>query len=78
MSIMITADSKDLEIISDTILVMQYLLINPHIIPSDDQVQLTNVDIAKAYDYYIKIYDLLTTAGMTLKDYNEAMSHDFD
>lgn len=78
MSVMITADSKDLEIISDTILIMQYLLTNPDIVPTDDQVQLTNVDIVKAYDYYVKIYNLLTTTGMTLKDYNEAMLHNSD
>lgn len=74
ISIMITAEPKDLEIISDTILTMQYLIMNPDIIPGDDQVKLTQTDINRAYDYFLNIYNILTTTGMTIQQYEESIS----
>ena len=74
ISVMITSEPKDLEVISDTILVMQHLLMNPTIIPGDDQVKLTRTDIENAYDYFIKIFNILTTTGMTIEQYESSLS----
>lgn len=74
ISVMITSEPKDLEVISDTILIMQHLIMNPHIIPGDDQVKLTDTEITRAYDYFSNIYNILTTTGMTIQQYEDSLS----
>jgi len=74
MSIMITSDSEDLQKISSTLDVLQSLLIDNIEFDLDGK-PITREDIQRLFDYYKKIHSILTTAGMSLKDYNEAISY---
>jgi arsenate reductase-like glutaredoxin family protein len=71
---MITSDSEDLQKISSTLDVLQSLLIDNIEFDLDGK-PITREDIQRLFDYYKKIHSILTTAGMSLKDYNEAISY---
>lgn len=75
MSVMLTSSSEDLSKIQATVDILDFVIQfskQNTTISTADKVYNIN-DLLSLHSYYHSIYNILTTAGMTLEDYKESL-----